>query len=248
MLRRRAAAAVLAALLVAACGGNDAAHKVRVQVLAAASLREAFTEIGKRIERNDRSTEVAFEFGGSSALVRQLHEGASADVLATADRPTMQQAVEAGDVTTPRVFAHNKLVIVVPRNNPREVAGLADLARLPVVALAAPAVPAGRYAAQAFARAGLAVPPASQEPDVRSVLTKVELGEADAGIVYVTDARAAGDRVTAIPIPPEHNVVADYLVAAARASKHRHEAAAFVAAVRSASGRRVLEGFGYTGP
>jgi len=247
MLCRRAAALVLAALLVA-CGGGKAPRRVRLQVLAAASLREAFTEIGRRIERNDRSTKVVLEFGGSSALVRQLHEGAPADVVATADRPTMQQAVEAGDVTTPRVFAHNKLEIVVPRNNPREVAGLADFARLPVVALAAPSVPAGRYAAEAFARAGLPVPSASQEPDVKAVLTKVELGEADAGIVYVTDARAAGQRVTAVPIPPEHNVVADYLMAAVRASKHRREALAFVAAVRSPSGRRVLEGFGFAGP
>src|SRR2546425_6942680 len=202
MLCRRAAAVILAALVVAACGGAKASKQVRLQVLAAASLREAFTEIGKRIERNDRSTKVVFEFGGSSALVRQLHEGAPADVLATADRPTMQQAVEARDVTTPRVFAHNTLEIAVPRGNPREVAGLRDFARLPIVALAAPSVPAGRYAAEAFARAGLPVPAASQEPDVKAVLTKVELGEADAGIVYVTDVRAARQRVTAIPIPP----------------------------------------------
>ena len=218
-----------------------------MHVLAASSLTEAFTAIGQRFHREHPSVRMAFEFAGSSALVRQLHEGAPADVLATADNTTMEQAAAAGDTVAPHVFAHNRLEIVVPRGNPKEVAGLADFGRLRIVALAAPSVPAGRYAAEAFARAELPVPPASQEPDVRAVLTKVELREADAGVVYVTDALAAGDRVTRVTIPPEDNIVASYLVAIARRSRHRSEAAEFVAAVRSPSGQRALGRFGFTG-
>jgi molybdate transport system substrate-binding protein len=189
---------------------------------------------------------VTFEFAGSSTLVRELHEGAPADVIATADNSTMQQAVGAHDAALPHLFAHNMLEIVAPKGNPREVAGLADFARLPVVALAAPSVPVGKYATEAFARAGLPVPAASQEPDVRGVLTKVELGEADAGIVYVTDARVAGDKVTTVEISPEHNVVASYYAATARRSTHKKEAVAFIASVRSATGQKTLQGFGFT--
>jgi molybdate transport system substrate-binding protein len=248
MLRRSRVIASLGALvLLASCSGQSSKRQVTLHVLAASSLTEAFTAIGQRFHREHSSVRLAFEFAGSSALVRQLHEGAPADVLATADNTTMQQAVAAGDAAAPHVFAHNRLEIVVPRGNPKEVAGLADFGRLRVVALAAPSVPAGRYAAEAFARAGLPVPAASQEPDVRAVLTKVELGEADAGVVYVTDALAAGDRVTRVTVPSEHNVVASYLAATARRSGHRSEAAAFVAAVRSPSGQRVLGRFGFTG-
>ena len=248
MLRRsRVIASVAAIVLLASCSSQSSKGQVTLHVLAASSLTEAFTAIGQRFHREHSSVRVAFEFAGSSALVRQLHEGAPADVLATADNSTMHQAVVAGDAAAPRVFAHNRLEIVVSRGNPKEVAGLADFGRLRVVALAAPSVPAGRYAAEAFARAGLSVPAASQEPDVRAVLTKVELGEADAGVVYVTDALAAGDRVTRVAIPSEHNVVASYLVATARRSRQGSEAAAFVAAVRSPSGQRALGRFGFTG-
>jgi molybdate transport system substrate-binding protein len=247
MLRRsRVVASLVAILLLASCSGKASKREVTLHVLAAASLTEAFAAIGQLFEREHSSVRVVFDFAGSSALVRQLHEGAPAGVLATADEPTMQQAVAAGDATAPHLFAHNRLEIVVPRGNPKEVAGLADFGRLRVVALAAPSVPAGRYAAEAFARAGLAVPAASQEPDVKAVLTKVELGEADAGVVYVSDALAARDRVTRVTIPPEHNVVASYSVATARRSRHRPEAAAFVAAVRSPAGQRVLGRFGFT--
>lgn len=248
MLRRsRVIASLGAIVLLASCSGNSSKREVTLHVLAASSLSEAFMAIGQRFHRDHSSVRVAFDFAGSSALVRQLHEGAPADVLATADSTTMQQAVAAGDAAASHVFAHNRLEIVVPRGNRREVAGLADFGRLRVVALAAPSVPAGRYAAEAFARAGLSVPAASQEPDVRAVLTKVELGEADAGVVYVTDALAAGDRVTRVAIPSEHNVVASYLVTTARRSRHRPEAAAFVAAVRSPSGQRALARFGFAG-
>ncbi len=243
---RRFGAAFCALILVSSCGGGSPKGRVTLHVLAAASLRESFTAIGNRFTRDHKRVHVTFEFAASSALVRELHEGAPADLLATADNSTMQQAVTAHDAASPHLFAHNLLEIVVPKGNPREVAGLADFARLPVVALAAPSVPVGKYAAEAFGRAGLPVPPASQEPDVRGVLTKVELGEADAGIVYVTDARVAGDKVTTIQIPPEHNVVASYYAATAQQTRHRKEAAAFVAAVTSAAGQRTLEGFGFT--
>jgi molybdate transport system substrate-binding protein len=244
---RRLAAVLCGLAVLAACGSDSPKQRVTLHVLTAASLRESFTAIGHRFERDHKRVRVTFEFAGSSALVRQLHEGAPADVLATADDSTMTQAQAAHDAAASHLFAHNLLEIVVPKGNPREVAGLADFSRLPVVAMAAPSVPAGKYAAEAFGRAGLRVPAASQEPDVRSVLTKVELGEADAGIVYVTDARVAGDKVTTVPIPPEHNVVASYYIAAVQRSKHENEAEEFVAAVRSAAGQKTLQGFGFTG-
>jgi molybdate transport system substrate-binding protein len=234
-------------VLLASCSGQSSNRAVTLHVLAASSLTESFTAIGQRFHREHSSVRVAFDFAGSSALVRQLHEGAPADVLATADNTTMQQAVAAGDATAPHVLAHNRLEIVVPRGNPKEVAGLADFGRLRVVALAAPSVPAGRYAAGTDSPARAKASAASQEPDVRGVLTKVELGEADAGIVYVTDARVAGDRVTRVTIPPEHNVVANYYVATPRRSTHKKEAADFVAAVRSAAGQKTLQRFGLTG-
>src|SRR2546423_11168819 len=202
--------------------------------------------MGERSAREHQGVGVACACAGPSALAGNWQEGAPADVLATADNTTMQQAVAAGDAVGPHVFAKNRLEIVVPRGSPKEVAGLADFGRLRVVALAAPSVPAGRYAAEAFARAGLPLPPASQEPDVRAVLTKVELGEADAGVVYVTDGLAAGDRVTRVTIPPEHNVVASYVVPAPRRSRHRSAVAEVVAAGRAPSGQRALRRFRFT--
>jgi molybdate transport system substrate-binding protein len=189
-------------------------------------------------------------FAGSQTLVHQVLEGAPVDVVASADERSMQRLVDAGQVAgAPRVFARNRLAIVVPKGNPRRIATLADLARPGlVVALAAPAVPAGRYAREAFAKAGVAVPETSQELDVKAVLSRVALGEADAGVVYVTDVRAAGDTVSGVDIPEPVNVVARYPIAVLADARNRPAAEAFVAFVLGAEGHSILERHGFLAP
>ena len=203
----RAGAAAVVALLVAltGCGGSSAPKAgtknttpPTVTVFAASSLTNAFAaEAAAFAQRSGQRT--TFSFAGSQELVAQVREGAPADVVATADLPTMAK-LPGGSAA--RVFARNRLVIVTARGNPKHVATLADLGRSDVVlVLAAPTVPAGRYAARALATAGVTVHPKSLEDNVRGVLTKVQLGEADAGIVYASDAKSAGRDITATPIP-----------------------------------------------
>jgi molybdate transport system substrate-binding protein len=192
---------------------------------------------------------VKFSFGGSSTLVAQIQQGAIGDVFASADQPNMQKAVDAGLVAgSPSIFAHNQLEIVVAAGNPKHLAGLSDLARSGlVVVLCAPVVPCGRYAAQALQKAGVAVKPASQETDVKAVVSKVALGEADAGIVYVTDIQAAGAKVQGVEIPAGQNVVADYPVAILKDSQNAPLAKAFVSYLLGA-GQQSLARYGFTGP
>src|SRR6185295_5313296 len=181
----------------------------------AASLAEAFGAIGRDFQTGAAGTTVELNLAGSSTLARQIAEGARADVFASADPETMQKVVDAGAVSgAPRPFAGNRLAIVVPRGNPRHVHGLADLGRHDMtIALAAPTVPAGRYATEAFRRAGVPEPEASREADVTAVVGRVALGEADAGVAYVTDVAAGGDRVEAVSLPDAHNVTARYVIA-----------------------------------
>lgn len=171
------------------------------------------------------------------------------DVFASADQPNMQKLIQAGlTAESPIVFAHNDLEIVVGKGNPKHIGSLSDLARSGlVVVLCAPAVPCGRYAAQALQKAGVGVKPASQETDVKSVLSKVALGEADAGIVYVTDVKAAGGAVEGVTIPPALNVVAEYPIVILKDSQNRALARAFLSYVLS-DGRRILAGYGFTNP
>jgi molybdate transport system substrate-binding protein len=187
---------------------------------------------------------VEFNFAGSSALAAQITQGAPADVFASADQPNMQKVVDAGYANAPGVFASNRLQMVVGRGNPKGIRSLADLARPGlVVVVCAPAVPCGAYGAQALGKAGVTVHPASQEQDVKAVVTKVQLGEADAGIVYQTDVRAAGSGVEGVDIPAEQNVTAEYPIAVLKGAGPA--AAAFVDFVRTAEGQRILAGFGF---
>jgi molybdate transport system substrate-binding protein len=150
---------------------------------------------------------------------------------------------------SPRVFATNRLQIVVAAGNPKGITGLADLVRPGlVVVLCGPAVPCGRYATQALQKAGVRVVPASQETDVKAVVSKVALGEADAGIVYVTDVKAGGAKVQGIAIPGNQNVVATYPIAVVKAASHGRAAQAFVDFVLSPQGQRILASFGFGGP
>jgi molybdate transport system substrate-binding protein len=240
---RRAARAALAVVSIAlgGCGGGGGSDDVTV--FAAASLTEPFRELAARFEATHAGTDVQISFAGSQQLVAQLVQGAEADVLATADEESMASAPVAGE---PEVFATNRLTIVVEPGNPLGVARLADLAEPGItVVMAAPEVPAGRYADRLLDRAGVTLRPRSLEENVKAVVTRVALGEADAGIAYVTDAVAAAGRVDAVEIAEARHVEARYPIAVVEAGE---QAEAFVALVLSDEGRAVLEQFGFGGP
>ena len=221
-----------------------------VSVFAAASLTEAFRTIGKNFEAAHPGTTVEFNFAGSSTLARQIVEGAPADVFASADDENMKKVVDTGDAAgAPMPFVHNRLAIIVPRGNPKQVKSLADLARPGLtISLAAPGVPVGRYAAEAFAKAKTPVPDASREADVKAVVTRVSMGEADGGVVYVTDVAAGGDKIEAVSIPDALNVVASYPIVRLKGAPNPGGARDFVAHVLSPSGQRVLAAAGFLPP
>jgi molybdate transport system substrate-binding protein len=254
----RALAAAAAALgLGAACGGvagqpSPPTDPVtgELTVFAAASLTDAYGQIGRDFGRAHPDARVTFNFAGSPTLVLQIRQGAPADVFASADQANMQALVDAGQADgAPSVFARNNLQIVVAAGNPKRIAGLADLARPGlVVDLCAPGVPCGAYARQALSRANVSVAPKSLEQDVKAVVTKVSLGEADAGIVYTTDVRAAGAKVAGVDIPADENVVASYPIVRVKGSKNPVTASAFVSWVLSARGQAVLGRFGFARP
>ncbi len=228
---------------------NPSAPSGTITVFAASSLSAAFNAIGADFQRIHPGTVVKFSFAGSSTLEAQIQQGAIGDVFASADQPNMLKLVGAAlTMEAPIVFAHNDLEIVVGKGNPKHIASLADLARPGlVVVLCAPAVPCGRYAGQALQNGGVRVKPASQEVDVKAVLSKVALGEADAGIVYVTDVKAAGAGVEGVAIPPAVNVVADYPIDLLKDSQNRALARAFIGYVLG-DGRQILVQYGFTGP
>jgi molybdate transport system substrate-binding protein len=235
----------LAVLVVAAgCSGDRSRRSgAGLTVLAAASLTEAFTDLRSAVTPG---LSLTYSFAGSGALAAEIRQGAPADVVAMADRSTMQALVDDGLVETPMTFARNELEILVAPGNPRRINALADLARTDLkVVLADDSVPAGRYAAQALQSSGTAVRPVSKETDVKAAVAKVTLGEADATIVYVTDVRAAGGKGQGVEIPPAQNVVADYPIALVTGRKHRAAGAAFVAAVLGAPGQDALRNRGF---
>ncbi|HZQ28736.1 MAG TPA: molybdate ABC transporter substrate-binding protein [Acidimicrobiales bacterium] len=218
-------------------------------VFAAASLTEAFTAEKATLASKAPHLTVTYSFAGSQALVTQIQQGAPADVFASADQKSMQKLVDAGLVDAPRVFARNKLEIVVAPGNPKHITGLADLAQPGlVVVLEDPSVPAGAYSRQALQKAGVTVKPKSLELDVKSTLAKVTSGEADAAIVYVSDVQSAGTRATGVAIPDAQNVVATYPVAVVKASKNHAAATAFVDEVVSGSGQAALRHQGFLAP
>jgi len=249
---RLAAVLAAAALVLAGCGGDDepsggtSASPAELKVFAAASLTAAFTEIGERFTAAG-GTKVTFNFAGSQALATQIQQAAPADVFASADTANMDKVADL--VGTPQSFAGNQLQIVVEKGNPKGVQGLMDLANPDLkVVLAAPDVPAGRYAAESLAKADVTVEPVSQEDNVKAVVTKVSLGEADAGIVYVTDVTAGGDKVEGVDIPEELNVLATYPIATVKASRAQDQAQAFMDQVLSAEGQQVLKANGFLPP
>lgn len=240
---------LFAAFALAACGGDaGATAKRRLVVFAASSLTASFEALAAEFERRHDGVDVELHFAGTPQLVLQLREGAPADAFASADPANMQKVVDAGLAAAPPVpFAQNGLAIVVPDGNPRALASLADLANPELrVALCGPEVPAGRYARQALAAAGVEVRSRSDEPNVKALVGKVRLGELDAGIVYRTDTRDPG--VTGVPVAAEHDVVATYPMVALANAAAPDLAAAWIAFVRSAEGVRVLGDFGFRAP
>ena len=210
-------------------------------VFAAASLQPAFDKISAQLH-----VDATFNYAGTQTLAAQLAQGAEADVFASADKTHMKTLLDAGLIAgTPQVFAHNRLEIAVANGNPKGIHSLADLARPGlVVVLADPSVPAGKYAQQALAKANVTVHPASLEPQVTAVLSKVALGEADAGIVYVSDV-ITSQKVQGVPIPDSQNVVADYPIAALKNAQHNSTADAFIAFVLAPDGQSILKAAGF---
>ncbi|MCP3820625.1 molybdate ABC transporter substrate-binding protein [Streptomyces sp. A3M-1-3] len=261
--RRRAAAGLLTAALLlplTACGSEDgqkdtgakasgpaAAPKAELTVLAAASLTDVFKTAGAAYEKANPGTKVTFSFAGSQELAAQVKQGAPADALVTADTRTMDGL--KSDTGAATVIARNRLVIATGEGNPHKVAALKDLAdtKLKVV-LAAPEVPVGRYGKKILDAQKVDVKPVSQEPNVRAVLSKVELGEADAGLVYKTDARGAADKVDAVEIPDAQNAIAEYPAATLKQSKNADAAAAFVKWLSGPEAQKILQEAGFQQP
>jgi molybdate transport system substrate-binding protein len=229
--------------------GGSASPLGSITVLAASSLTEAFTTIGKQFEAANPGTKVTFSFAASSDLATQITAGAPADVFAAASTKTMQTVVSAGDAASPATFAKNVMEIATPPANPANVTGVDSLASSSVkTAVCQPQVPCGVAAQTVFTNAKVTVKPVTLEPDVKSVIGKVELDEVDAGMVYVTDVKAAGAKVKGIVIPSSINATATYPIAALAHSSNAATAAAFVAYVLSPAGQSVLQAAGFLPP
>ena len=249
--------AVAACLLLGACGRPAVERPTTLVVFAAASLTEAFEEMGAAFTARHPGVQVIFNFGGSQNLRTQLEQGASADLFAPANLAEMDRATAAALIAPAqvRIFAHNELVVIMPSSNPAQVRSLADLARPGLkLVLAAAEVPAGQYARQLLKNleatfgsgyaAQVMANVASNEDNVRQAVAKVQLGEADAAIVYRSDA-AAAPALSTLTIPPAVNVAAQYPMAVLNAAPQRDLAIAFVQFVLTPDGQAILKKWGF---
>lgn len=217
-----------------------------INVYAASSLTEAFNSIKTAFIAAHPGSKVTITYGASSDLSTQITNGAPVDVFASASTKNMQLVKDA---VNPTNFVSNTLEIATPPNNPAGITKVADLAKSGVkVAVCDPAVPCGVVATQVFKNAGVTVHPVASEQDVKSTLAAVESGEVDAGLVYVTDVRAAGSKVKGVVIPADLNASTEYPIAALKSSKDAATASAFVAYVLSPAGMQVLTADGFTKP
>jgi molybdate transport system substrate-binding protein len=255
------AAAVLLAATAASCSSSGATTTPSgtggatgaggtlsgtVTVFAASSLTEAFTTLGKQFQQAHPGTKVTFDFDASSALASSIAQGQSADVFASAATANMATVVQSGDVDAPKNFTRNQMEIATPPGNPADITSVAELAKPGVkVALCDPAVPCGATAAQVFKNAHVTVKATASEPDVKSTLGVVTTKEVDAGMVYVTDVRAAGSQVTGVPIPASVNSSTTYPIAVVKDSKNHAAAQAWVDYVLSSAGQKVLQADGF---
>ncbi|WP_072802098.1 molybdate ABC transporter substrate-binding protein [Rhodococcoides yunnanense] len=255
---------VASAALLAGCSSSDSSDTPSdsstttagseitgdITVFAAASLKATFTELGETFESENPGTQVEFNFAGSSDLVTQLTQGAPADVFASADTNNMTKAVD-GDLVAddPTNFATNTLTIVTAPGNPKNITSFADLANPDVLTvICAPQVPCGSATKKVEDATGTTIPAVSEESAVTDVLGKVTSGQADAGLVYVTDAAGVGDKVTAVSFPESAGAVNTYPIAVLKSSDNAATAAAFDALVTGATGREVLAAAGFAAP
>ncbi|MFF7484859.1 molybdate ABC transporter substrate-binding protein [Streptomyces luteogriseus] len=253
-------AAALLALSACSSSGTDSSAKAdssgpgrfsgEVTVFAAASLKESFTTLGRQFEKDHPGTKVTFSFGGSDSLAASITGGAPADVFASASPRTMKIVTDAGNASgTPATFVRNELEIATLPGNPGKISSLEDLTKPGrKVVLCDREVPCGAAAQKALDASGLELTPVSYEQDVKAALTKVELKEADAAVVYKTDVRAAGDKVEGVEFPESADAVNDYPIALLKDAGNARAAKAFIALVRSAEGQKVLSGAGFLKP
>ena len=256
MTQHRIAIVAALALVLAACGGAEATDSAtsdpagEVLVSAAASLTDAFSDIEAAFEAEHPEVDVILNLGGSSSLREQILEGAPVDVFASANASNMGRIADARLTSgPPQVFARNLLQIAVPVGNPAGITDLDDFSRTELlIGLCAEAVPCGALARQALENAGVVAAIDTNEPDVRALLTKVEVGELDAGITYVTDVDSSGGAVEGVDIPTDVNVAAEYPIATLLDAPNAGAAAAFVAFVLSEEGRTILVSHGFGTP
>lgn len=258
-------AAVVSVVLVSGCGSSTnsssattssagapttSSATAKIVVFAAASLKKAFTDIGEQFQTDNPGASVEFNFAGSSDLVTQLTQGAPADVFASADTKNMQKAADSGLLAgDPVNFASNTLVIAVAPGNPKKIVSFADLAQPGLnVVVCAPPVPCGSATQKVEQATGVKLTPVSEESSVTDVLNKVTTGQADAGLVYVTDAMGAGDKVTAVPFPEAAGAVNTYPIAVLKQTKSADLARKFIDMVTGEPGQKVLNQDGFAKP
>ncbi|MAT42216.1 MAG: molybdate ABC transporter substrate-binding protein [Anaerolineaceae bacterium] len=248
----------LLGLSLAACSA-PASNKPTISILAAASLTESFTQLGAVYQKQNPEVELVFNFAGSQALTNQIRQGAPADIFASANLQYMFTLENEGFVNpnTAKIFAGNQLVMIVPKNNPAKIQHIQDLAKPGIqLVIGAEAVPVGFYTRQFLDQANSLLGEnfqqrvlsnvVSYENNVKSVLTKVRLGEADAGVVYRSDVINAGDEVLVFDIPPEINIVAEYPIAVLKDSKNSRAAQSFFDFVLSEEGQTILMAYGFS--
>jgi molybdate transport system substrate-binding protein len=243
-----------------AAGGSDDEGQRQLLVFGAASLTEVFNQAARDFERDNPHVDVKVSFAGSQSLRTQIENGAQPNIFASANEKHMAALAEKGLVETPVVFAQNGLVIAVPKDNPAGIRSLADLPKAERLVLALESVPVGTYAKSMLQRASeqpeygadfakrVEAKVVSRENHVRQTLQKVVLGEADAAIVYATDAAAAGDQVEIIDIPAAFNVTADYPVAVLKTNDRPGLSQKFIEALQSEQGRAMLRTHGFRAP
>jgi molybdate transport system substrate-binding protein len=245
-------AALALVLPLASCAGDEdsGGSGPTLTVYAASSLTSTFAEIAEEFEQEHDGVEVELSFAGSSDLVAQIQEGAPADVFASADLATMDRLVDDDlAAADPRDFASNTLEIAVPPGNPAGITSLQDLGRQPLdLVVCAPEVPCGAATRSLAQEAGVPLHPVSEEQSVTDVLAKVTAGEADAGLVYVSDVRAAGDDVEGITFPESASAVNVYPIAPVEGSDEPDLAQAFVDLVLGDTGQRILADAGFGQP
>jgi molybdate transport system substrate-binding protein len=252
-----------AALLLTACGGGQpssagtsttgsapAKESGTLTVLAAASLTTSFNKIKADFESAHPGVTVKLTYDGSSTLVQQISNGVAADVFASADQANMDKVTKAGlNDGAPQLFARNKLEIAVPPSNPKNIAGFADLAKPGVVVVVcADAVPCGAAALKVEQATAVKITPASKETAVTGVLSKVESGDADAGLVYLTDVESAGSKVKGVPFPEADKAINDYPITVLKDAPQAALAKEFVDFVRGEQGRKELGAVGFQLP